>query len=146
MNLVKLAAPAKPLRLTVLTLFLCLAATSFADARTLTLLWLRCDEPEDANVDEPELVVSTGGQTTSFSLPSMTRGDRYPRGAGSIGRILINGRTTILLYDRDNGRNDWFDADDLLGTHVVPAGTTNGRSVVFNLDGANYTLRYRVDP
>ena len=127
MNLVKKpAAPAKPLRLSVLTLVLCLAATSIADARTLTLLWLRCDEPEDANVDEPELVVSTGGQTTSFRLSPMTRGDRQPRAAGSIGRVLLNGRTSILLYDRDNGRNDWIDADDWLGTHVVPAGTTNG--------------------
>lgn len=122
------------------------ATALLARHKTLVLVSLTCYEPEDATWDEPELVVSTGGGRTSFKLSSMTRGSVEPS-VGTIGQVLMNGQTSIVLYDRDNGRNDWFDADDLLGRHVIGEVATNGiQTLIFNRDGAYYTLRYRVDP
>jgi hypothetical protein len=104
---------------------------------------LTCHEPEDANWDEPELVVRTGGATTSFKLRSMTRGSTI----SPIGRVLMGGQAVITLYDRDNGRNDFWDADDYLGAHTIqPVATGREWTLTFNQDGAYYTLRYRVDP
>jgi hypothetical protein len=117
-----------------------------AEAATLVVLSLECLEPEDHDRDEPELVVVSGGRTRSFRFTRMTRGDIVPRGGGVIGRIPINGRTSIILYDRDNGRTDWFDSDDYLGMRIISGNPTNGvQELRFNGDGAFYKLRFRVD-
>jgi len=117
-----------------------------ARGATLVLLSLTCHEPEDANWDEPELVVVTRGSVTNFYLDSMSRGSIEPQ-AGEIGRVVMGVDATVNLYDRDNGRNDWFDSDDHLGRRTIQAAATNGvRSVTFRGDGADYTLRYRVNP
>lgn len=108
---------------------------------TLVLVSLFCDEPEDATWDEPQLVVSTSNGRTSYRLQSMTRGSR----SGEISRVLLSGQANITLYDLDNGRNDWFDADDLLGSHTIQNVVTDGnKRLTFNRDGAYYELTYRV--
>jgi hypothetical protein len=123
-----------------------LGTDAAARGETLVLLSLTCHEPEDANWDEPELVVVTRGFVTNFYLDSMSRGSIEPA-AGEIGRVIMGIDATVNLFDRDNGRNDWFDSDDHLGRRTIHAVATNGvRSVTFRGDGADYTLRYRVNP
>ena len=87
-----------------------------AEAATLVLISLECVEPEDRTRDEPELVIFTGGRSRSIRFTSLGRGEIAPRGGGIIARIPMNGRTSVTLYDRDNGRTDWFDSDDYLGS------------------------------
>jgi hypothetical protein len=120
---------------------------SVGRAETLVLVSLTCHEPEDANWDEPELQVNTGDGITHFYLPVMTRGSVERQGGRIIGRVLMDGRASVQLWDLDNGRDACFDSDDNLGLRNIPPDVTNGiKTVTFNRDGANYTLRYRVDP
>jgi hypothetical protein len=139
------ALKCKSILAVALGLFACFGAGSMTHAATLVLVSLTCDEPEDANWDEPELVVSTRGELTSFFFPPMTRGQVQPR-EGEIGRVIMGRRTQVFLYDRDNGRTDWWDSDDLLGHQWVQPVVTNAGMMSFNRDGAFYTLRYRVIP
>lgn len=122
-----------------LILVLCVGASSSVNAATLRLISLECVLTEDSEVDEIVLkVIDTDGSNTRYNR-NMRSGDLWRLNR----RLLFTNRLVVALIDVDGGP---FDPNDRLGSFIVSNEPTNGvRSYTFNLDGANYRLRYRVD-
>ena len=123
----------------ILILVLCLGTASSANAATLRLISLECVLTEDSEVDEIMLkVVESDGSYTRYKR-NMRSGDLWRLNK----RLLFSNRLVVALIDIDGGP---FDPDDRLGSFIVDTEPTDRvRSYTFNLDGANYRLRYRVD-
>lgn len=121
-----------------LILVFCLGTVSSADAATLRIISLECLSTEDNEIDEPLLKVTGDGQDSRYRR-RMRAGDLWRINQ----RLFFRNALTVRLYDRDDGP---FDNDDYLGGITIGAAPTNGvRRVTFNLDGANYTLRFLVE-
>ncbi len=118
---------------------LCLTGAATLEAATLKLVDLKCYDTQDAipPVDECLLKVTGGGVNRAFN------NDMSVQESWAVNQeIAIVAPVTVRLFDRDNGG-----AVDLLGQVVIPAAPTAGtRSVVFQLAGARYKLRFRVEP
>jgi hypothetical protein len=102
---------------------------------TLTLNSLRCVETEDwFGSDEVEIRMVVDGRPQRYLTRSMTDGDVWP-----LAKTFDFDREVVVeVWDADSP-----DADDLLGKHVLHGNSAPGVRV-FNLDGADYRLSFKV--
>ncbi|MFJ6372784.1 hypothetical protein ACIQK5_31965 [Streptomyces virginiae] len=102
----------------------------------LTMDRLRCEDPQDSNIDEI-MIQANGRQVWPFSgFFSIGAGLEVPLGVD----FAFNGEVTVVLFDQED-----IGSDDDLGGVVISEGDTNG-SEQFDITGDDfhYVLTYRV--
>jgi hypothetical protein len=120
-----------------LILVLCFGAASSANAATLTIISLKCFEPEDRDWDEALLKVTGEGGNHHYKQ-KMKRGKVWRLNQ----QIVFANELRVRLYDLDDP-----DGDDYLGGITIGSEPTDEDQIVtLNRDGAHYELKYRVDP
>lgn len=105
----------------------------------LHLLSLRCITTEDAGTDEAYLEIGD----SRIWRHNISEGD-----SESLEHLVfpLTDPIGVELWDRDNGRGDWLDSDDHLGTISI-TGEMRGQGEMsreFGRDGARYVLTFEV--
>ncbi len=111
---------------------------------TLELLSIKCKSTEDFwGADEIYIMV---GNSIVWGPTKMKDGDKQKL---NLPPIFFEKSVRIRLFDRDSGITVFGmgDKDDLLGDHIIigkNVGNGEQREARFNLDDADYILKYRV--
>lgn len=116
------------------------ATTPTEDATCrIRVLHIFCDTTEDWGGTD-EIYLDINGTETDIFYISSGRSINL----SNLSPVKCYGTGYIKLYDYDDGKNSFLDADDFLGKRTVYCDENGKQKAYFTLDGADYTLEYEV--